>query len=116
MTRIAYIIFGEKTNELLELGFKRPDGTFQGPPIHPGGGVHYLKEEFLALLVGRFVLANGVTSIRLLNEYELDRLGDSGEIPFDTPSLGEGRYWDPPLSKYLPELDTMDQKDMVVMD
>lgn len=104
---IASYLFNKASKECVYLGKRgvRKDFEFEGPLFFLGENRYLLPVDLLELLIERFREAGSESDLVLV---ESDDLLDTEIYLSEDDELieiGGEKYLDPPLAKYLPELD-----------
>jgi len=105
---ICHYLFNKETKEGINLGKrgKRIDFEFQGPVCFVNDKRYLLPPKYLNLLIERFKQTGDEKTILIIEDYELLDTFDYLKEDEDLIKIGGDRYFDLPLEKYLPELDS----------
>jgi hypothetical protein len=98
---IYYLYFNPMNKECLPLGKKVDGYSYEGPVVYLSGKRYFLPRKYLLLLIKRFA---GGGDVLLVPDYEIfdsEEYVSSDELIY---KVGGGGAEDPPLSKYLPEI------------
>ena len=104
---IGYYIFARNSKECISLGSKgrRNDHEYRGPIVILFGQRYLLPSEYLNLLIQRFVEKHGKNEVVVCQDYDLFDTDIYLKDDEDCLEIGGDRCFDPPITKYLPELE-----------
>jgi hypothetical protein len=104
---IGYYMFAHGSKECISLGYKgrRNDHEYQGPVVFLLGKRYFLPAKYLNLLTQRFIEKNGEENVIVCTDYDLFDTETYLKEDEDYLKIGGDRYFDPPLTQYLPELE-----------
>lgn len=113
---VYYFLFSKGDKECVVLGKKldADERRFEGPVVWIGAAERYLPKSLLDLLIKRYYEAHPDGDVLLLREDELFDSGEYLDKDEAAATLGGDADGDPPLSKYLPELDREDIKAEII--
>ncbi|WP_457337982.1 hypothetical protein [Rhizobacter sp. P5_C2] len=104
---IYYYLYDRETAKGVCLGKRgrRFDAEFEGPTVCINGDQYLLPANLLQLLIDRFKASSSAHCVSILPDYELFD-GADAILPAATPYTAIGGDVGPPLSIYLPELES----------